>query len=115
MSIIKFIALTAVFVLVLSVPLVTSVSAAQDTPQTSAPQQEAAQPQDKTSHFLEWGVMAYAVGEFAGLIGMGISHIRKEKRAAKATAKIEGKLARPHSIGSSINAYGLERSHAKSA
>ncbi|MFV0352998.1 MAG: hypothetical protein ACK5JF_11950 [Oscillospiraceae bacterium] len=35
------------------------------------------------SHYLEWGVLVYAVGEFAGLIGTGICSMRKEKRQEK--------------------------------
>lgn len=46
-----------------------------------------AQPEKSTgTHMLEWGVMLYAVGEVAGLVGKGISEIHKEKKRKKREA-----------------------------
>lgn len=58
--------------------------------------------------FLQWGVLLYAVGEFAGLIGTGLSHIRKEKRAQAQAETVARKLAHSHTIGYAINAYALK-------
>ncbi len=38
-----------------------------------------------TQHFLEWGVFGIAVGEFAGLMGRGLSQVLRDRRAAKVT------------------------------
>ena len=43
-----------------------------------------AQPEKSAgTHMLEWGVMLYAVGEVAGLVGKGIREITKEKKRKK--------------------------------
>lgn len=38
----------------------------------------------KGGHVLEWAVFAVAAAEVAGLMGMGLSSVRKEQRKAKA-------------------------------
>lgn len=43
-------------------------------------QQVESTPKQSNKRLLQWGVGLYALGEFGGLLGMGISHIRKEKR-----------------------------------
>lgn len=38
------------------------------------------------THMLEWGVFGIALGEFAGIIGMGVSKSRTKRKVAKKEA-----------------------------
>ena len=44
---------------------------------------------DGSSEMLRWGVLLFAVGEFAGLIGMGVSNMRATRRQERARAQRE--------------------------
>lgn len=47
----------------------------------------------KSSHMLEWGVFGIALGEFAGILGMGISKSRTKRSAAKKQELVSSRQA----------------------
>lgn len=40
------------------------------------------------THMLEWGVFGIALGEFAGILGMGMSKARTKRKVKKAEAEV---------------------------
>ena len=40
-----------------------------------------------SAHMLEWGVFGIAVGEFAGILGRGLSQVLRDRRAARREAE----------------------------
>ncbi|MFV0412000.1 MAG: hypothetical protein ACK5L3_01860 [Oscillospiraceae bacterium] len=80
---------TAALVFACALPLAAPAFAADETTKPAATTQAAASETETGGHMLEWGVFAYAVGEFAGILGLGISRIRRDKNTQVAIVKKE--------------------------
>ena len=100
---VKVVFLIAAVVLVFAFPVVVSAAGAQQKPAVSAQAAEPAAAQAVNSaagsgdakasaHMLEWGVFGIAVGEFAGILGRGLSQVLRDRRAARR----EAEAPRPH-------------------
>lgn len=82
---IRFVLIAAVMVALLMIPIV-GLAAGRDTGvQAGLPLATASEAgaRPKGSHMLEWGVFGIAVGEFAGILGMGMSKARVKRKVAK--------------------------------
>ncbi len=109
---IKIGVLSAALTVLFAVPLATSAFAAEPDgaaePATLAAQ-ETQMLQDETSnHILEWGVFGIAAGEFAGLLGMGLRQVQRDKRRRKEEEKTAIRPA-PVAVELSYREYKLAR------
>ncbi len=96
---VKVVFLIAAAVLVFAFPVVVSAAGAQHEPAAAAQAAEPAGAQAVNSsaagsgdakasaHMLEWGVFGIAVGEFAGILGRGLSQVLRDRRAARREAE----------------------------
>lgn len=85
----------------LLVPFSGSIHAASAPTQAPAPatqtQAQKPSPLGHGTHVLEWGAFTIAAGEVAGLLGMGLSRVRQDKR--RAAKKKATEQARPAYTG----------------
>lgn len=107
---VKIVFLIMAVVLVFAFPVVVSAAGAHETVAVSqaadaagaqAANSSAAGSGDVkvSAHMLEWGVFGIAVGEFAGILGRGLSQVLHDRRAARREAEA------PRPRGSQVLSY----------
>lgn len=102
----KLIICMAIMSALVFAPVLTTKAYAAEVTQTQTQDVQSA----NSKRELSWGVLLFAVGEVAGTIGLGISHVRKTKREEQMAKQLEQQRMPK---GEPIVAYSKEQNSAK--
>lgn len=80
---VRFVVIAAIMVALMLIPIIGLAAGRDNGVQAGLPLTTTSDTQTKSSHMLEWGVFGIALGEFAGILGMGMSKARVKRKVAQ--------------------------------